>query len=226
MYLGSDIAIVKKLNRLYADDLLCRAETQDETLNTYPKTKAILLQGGFNLRKWNSKDKQALSGIKELEGKKQALSTQPPIKPQIAAENQTYSQYHNGSLTGDGSTKVLGVNWNSHTDSLLLDLNTVVELKVAAKIYDPLGLLSLFTIGLKVLFQRLSADKVPWDENLQGENKMGYNKLIKDIINLQGVSVPRCLFQKGKVISRIKIHGFLVASKKAYAAIVYLHTEY
>ena len=40
-------------------------------------------------------------------------------------------------------------------------------LKIAAKMFDPIGCLTLFTMNLKILFQELSIDKVSWDQELQ-----------------------------------------------------------
>ena len=41
-------------------------------------------------------------------------------------------------------------------------------LKVSAKLFDLLGLLSPFIIGTKILFQSLCKDKGGWDEKLEG----------------------------------------------------------
>ena len=38
--------------------------------------------------------------------------------------------------------------------------------------------------------------------------------------------MARCLFQKGKQIKSVQIHGFSDASQGAYAAVVYLRVEY
>ena len=42
-------------------------------------------------------------------------------------------------------------------------------LSVAAKIYDPLGLISPVTLRLKQMFQELCKSKVDWDEPLNDE---------------------------------------------------------
>jgi hypothetical protein len=43
-------------------------------------------------------------------------------------------------------------------------------LKISAKIFDPLGLLSPFTIQWKVLFQLLCNENIEWDDELSGEH--------------------------------------------------------
>ena len=44
-------------------------------------------------------------------------------------------------------------------------------LKIAAGMYDPLGIVSPVLVGLKVLFQELCSSKVEWDEELKNEGK-------------------------------------------------------
>ena len=42
-------------------------------------------------------------------------------------------------------------------------------LSILASFYDPLGVISPIVVSLKVLFQELCVDKVPWDQELTGE---------------------------------------------------------
>ena len=72
------------------------------------------------------------------------------------------------------------VNWDSESDNLFHDLSSDLELaqslkptkrsllKIAAKIFDPLGGLSVYTIKLKVLFREFCLNKIGWDEELKG----------------------------------------------------------
>ena len=64
-------------------------------------------------------------------------------------------------------TKVLGVIWNTEIEFDFSDICTQAKelpvtrrllLRMTARIFDPLGLLSPFTIFLKVLFQDLCVD--------------------------------------------------------------------
>jgi len=157
----SNPEVVKILMRLYADDMSCGTETVGEALNIYETSKKILAQGGFNLRKWNSNNKVFLSKIKEREDKSPSLTSKGS---RISEDDQSYSQYIVGNPSEGGSSKVLGVNWNSIQDTFYLDLMHIITfayslaptkrsvLRISAKIFDPLGCFCVFTINLKIFF--------------------------------------------------------------------------
>ena len=45
-------------------------------------------------------------------------------------------------------------------------------LKLMAKILDPLGILSVFTVDIKIMFQELCLRGLQWDEELRGEDRL------------------------------------------------------
>ena len=77
--------------------------------------------------------------------------------------------------------KILGIYWDVIRDEFQFDLSELIEyaeslpvtkcsvLKLSAKIFDPIGLLTPFTISMKILFQSPCVEKVNWDERLEGE---------------------------------------------------------
>ena len=90
-------------------------------------------------------------------------------KTTIGKDNAAYSQCEQ---------KVLGVNWNYLEDCLNLPLKPLAQLpcelpptkrsilKVAAKIFDPLGVISPVTFQMKVIFQELCEQKINCDDPL------------------------------------------------------------
>ena len=216
------------LKRLYADDLSCVANTTKEALDIYDKSKMIMSKGGFNLRKWVSNNKEVMTKINEIENGNTAPSETTPVgiveKVQVPESK--------------AGIKVLGINWDHNTDLLFHEFKGIVEfaetlpmtkrslLKIAAKIFDPMGTLSVFTINLKVLFQELCVNKVGWDEELQGEFRNEYQRLISELKGLFDISIPRCVFVKAEPVRRVEIHGFSDASEKAQGCIVYLRIIY
>ena len=134
--------------------------------------------------------------------------------------------------------KILGVSWNVIWDEFEYDLSKLFEyaktlpptkrsvLKLSAKIFDPLGFLSAFTILLKTFFQSLCADNVNWDDSLTGDVLKSWNKIMQDLSSLQPIRIPRCYFAISKNPLVFELHGFSDASCKAYAAVVYLRTVY
>ena len=134
--------------------------------------------------------------------------------------------------------KVLGLHWNVQSDEFQFDPTELVEyaltlpptkrsvLKLSAKIFDPIGILSPFTINMKCLFQTLCIDNLDWDTELSGKSLSTWNLLLRDLQAIKSIRIPRCYFTCSKPISNHQIHGFSDASEKAYSAVVYLRTEY
>jgi hypothetical protein len=135
--------LIELINKsLYVDDLLSGGSNDSQTFDIYKRSKEMS-EGGFNLRKWNS---------------------------------------NSNNSNREKSVKVLGSNWNTNSDELFFDLENLItyakslpitkraSLKLTAKIFDPLGFLSPFTIRLKAMFQILCCDKIDWDEELHGDS--------------------------------------------------------
>ncbi|KAL9961132.1 hypothetical protein ACROYT_G030023 [Oculina patagonica] len=137
--------------------------------------------------------------------------------------------------------KILGIYWDVIRDEFHYDLSELIEyaealpatkrsvLKLSAKIFDPIGLLTPFTISMKVLFQCLCVEKVNWDESLEGEALAKWKTFINDLNALKNIRVPRCYANYSPTQSTVcsyQIHGFSDASERAYAAVVYLRTEF
>ena len=95
-------------------------------------------------------------------------------------------------------------------------------LQLTAKLFDPLGLLSPFTITMKC--QCLCVEKVDWDVELQGNHERMWKDFVSGLIQLNGVNIPR-YFTSTSTLICIQIHAFSDASNKAYATAVYLHSE-
>ena len=100
------------------------------------------------------------------------------------------------------------------------------ELRIAAKIFDPFGFLSTFTINVKSFFQQLCVEKVGWDTELQGKDKTKFHNIVGEIPSFQSIFLSRFLFKKDKPVKNVQLHGFSDASEQAYAAVVYLRVEY
>ncbi|GBO37105.1 hypothetical protein AVEN_114757-1 [Araneus ventricosus] len=110
----------------------------------------------MHLRKWISND-LALTKMWEEKG----FSTFPR-----ETSDCPYPDFH----------KVLGLSWNIQQDSLRMDIKDLLPcskflvhgkdikrfvLRAAGRVFDPLGLLSPFTVRLKCLFQELWKRKIP-----------------------------------------------------------------
>ena len=126
-------------------------------------------------------------------------TTEPGSTKTITEEDESYANTTNGPAIADGSTtenaivKVLGSIWNTDTDQITLDLVDLSQhasllpttkrsfLKISAKIFDPLGLLSPFTIQWKVFFQELCIERTDWDDQLKGDYLKKWKSLILEL---------------------------------------------
>ena len=166
------------------------------------------------------------------------MANEKSVEPQVDEGNQSYIQFSFGLPTSEQSTKILGINWHHEEDELFFNLEQIYQLakqlpptkrsllKVAAKVFDPLGCLSLFTIKLKVLFQELCIEKIPWDELLSGDYLKHYETLISEISSMNGIKLPRSFVKLGEKVKSVEIHAFSDTSEWAYACVVYAHILY
>ena len=221
--------------RLYVDDFLGGADSVKEAEEIYQESREIMRKGGFNLRKWNSNSKEVLQAIN-------ASSWEEKFKPaEFTQEDESYAKATTGPTTVNQESKfvkVLGVNWKTESDEFLFDFTELIKfarslpvtkrslLKLSAKIFNPLGLLSPFVIQMKIMFQEHCTHKVNWDQELHGETLLKWNSFLTELESLNNVRIPRYYFQANSKPSSIQIHGFSDASKQAYAAVVYLRSSY
>ena len=225
--------IVKVLKGLFVDDLSTGGETVDKAYEIYQQAKQVMKEGNFNLRKWNSNSKELIERIRTSEGE----VTTRGSDPKLSEEDQSYVQSCIGLSAENETVKILGLLWNSSSDEICYDFTEITELaktipatkrsllKLTAKIFDPLGILSVFTVKMKAMFQSLCVQKVAWDEELQGSARLEFNAFLFKLQQLSKVRIPRCLFNELSIRS-FQIHGFSDASEQAYACVVYLRTEY
>ena len=224
--------------RLYVDDFLGGADSIKKAEEIYKNSKAIMLKGGFNLRKWNSNSKELIDMINSSEKSREECTTK---SAEFTQDDESYAKATIGSSTDqqdDKFVKVLGVNWNNKTDELLFNFTELVKhantlpvtkrslLKISAKVFDPLGFLSPYVIRLKSMFQELCSEKVDWDKELNGIWLSKWNSFLSELEALNKVRIPRCYFNANSKPNSIQLHGFSDASKQAYAAVVYIRSSY
>ena len=158
----------------------------------------------------------------------------------IQEDDESYAKSTTGTVissnTKDSAVKVLGLNWNTKSDEFYFEYDELYDyainlplskrsvLKVTAKIFDPIGILTPFTIGMKVLFQAKSFVF----KNMNGA--VNYNQIYLKHGSLICVSLSSFVILKYHGVTshqyRKKYHAFSDASKLAYAAVVYVRTCY
>ena len=233
-YESEDPQFVKEfLSSLYVEDFNGGKDSVSEAFQLYLKAKSLLQVGGFNLRKW-------LSNSMELNQKIDQEERVPIMEaPPVSEEDSTYARTHfecHAPVGANGRT-ILGLEWESTEDNFVLHLDWLVQfakelpdtkrsvLKVVAKVYDPLGLISPLFTTIKVLFQELCKLKVDWDVPLSEETTLKYSNWLVDLLRIKSIPINRCYFQNSESLISLQIHGFGDSSDVAYAAVVYLRIK-
>ena len=225
------------LEGLYVDDWTSGGEDENHAYALYKTTSTCFSTGGFKLRKWASNDKKVIEKITldRLRNERLKERESPP------KEEESFAKLTVGGLDEidpEKEHKVLGSNWNLSEDTFVIKLYKVVEfaknleptkrnvLRMAAKLFDPLGLVSPVTVVFRMLLQELCLNKCEWDSTIPEHYRNQFQKWMADLDKVRSVSISRYYFpgEKGKVRSA-SLHGFGDASKGAYCAVVYLCIE-
>ncbi|GFW77134.1 integrase catalytic domain-containing protein [Trichonephila clavipes] len=179
---------VELLDRnFYVGDLISGGNEFEEALQTSRRAKNVMEAAGMDLRKWITNDANLMEQWKK--------------------ENFNVHPVHETVSLGANGTKVLGLSWNTNEDYLTTDTKSLLEfvsldkntkrfiLQAVGKIFDPLGLISPFTVRMKCLLQDLWKEEIQWDDPLPTHIEKEWKKCFCD------------------------------ASKKAYGAAIYLRTK-
>ena len=190
---------------LYVDDYLSGGNDIEELVERKQKLQKIFEDGGFCLRKWYSNNSEVCS----------------QINPEASNEQR----------------KVLGVIWQPDRDALQVDLNIEdpkrpvtkrVLLSCLASIYDPLGLAGPVVLKARAIFQAVCAKGIGWNEMLPEEELKQFNSWLKNIKEMNHLSIPRKVINGGAetALHEVNIHVFCDASSVGYCAAVYVVTTY
>ena len=217
----------KMTKSFFVDDMCTGASSVSDAIALYEKSKSVMREGGFNLRKWKSNNADVRKYISSREDSESNLS-----------EENTYAKETLNMNTAENSqdkTKVLGLVWNVITDTFDLSPGSIGSIRgendivtkrsvlsALAKLFDPLGLLSPVSMKAKSLFQELCIDKVGWDEELPPEKREKWERWEKDLRDTKEISVSRGLHPWINDVLEFSLHGFGDAGAKAYCAVIYL----
>ena len=218
------------LDSFYVDDLTTGADSEEAAHSVYVKSKQILKEGGFNLRKFRSNSPSLQQKIDINEG----------AETDYGLANESYADATLGTSqpTGPQETKILGVRWHPQNDHLIFSVSDIAKaarivepmkrnvVSIIGRIYDPLGFLGPVVLRFKLLFQRLCVKKIDWDQPLGDSCLNEWNSLVHDLQAEVLISIPRCYLHDIEGIpTSITLCGFCDASTKVYAAVVYLRFE-
>ena len=111
-------------------------------------------------------------------------------------------------IGGENTEGVLGMRWNTESDTLRFKVNIPAEtgkvtkrivLSTANRIYDPLGLLTPFTVKFKIAMRMIWAGKkyTGWDDEISADVLEYWNPLMKEMGQIAGLSFERSIKPAG-----------------------------
>ena len=189
---------------MYVDDVATSFCTMEEGLEFYFKSKKYLKEGGFELRKSSSNNKELMDKI-------------------CVEQNENSYEQVRKCL---GPIKISGINWDIEKDLFVFDFDDIVQLakdlkftkinllKINATLFDPLGLISLLTLQGKLLFKLLCIYKSDWDDGLNNIIKQKILKFLNDLKNIKEISMSRAIHEAfKKQICNVESYCFCDSSR-------------
>lgn len=201
--------LVELLKRsIYVDDVVTGAESEEAAYQAYLDSRSILKAGRFNLRKFISSSSTLQAKIDQDQvGSGSTLNKQ--------GTEETYAKSTLGNTQGlcTGETKILGVVWDVGNDRFVFNISEVASkareiepmkrnaVSTVRRFCDPIGFLSPLIVRYKIFFQHLCESQTCKEEFA---------------FRLEGIPTESTVYG---------LHEFSVASKAAYASVVYLVVE-
>lgn len=134
-------------------------------------------------------------------------------------------------------TKILGLSYDPKGDvfTFRLTSNETLEkmlnndlvpskrevLRIIMRIFDPLGLISHFTIRGKVILQEIWREGSGWDEDIPNKLTRQWAEYISELRNIEKLRIPRLNAPVTPSSSRVELVVFVDASESAFGAVAY-----
>jgi hypothetical protein len=188
----------------FVDDIVSGGSSIEESIVYRNELIWLLNSAGFELRKWISNKQDFLKDL--------------PHEHCVQTET-----------IDDTTVKVLGINWNPHSDlfefrNTEISNNTVITkryiLSYIASMYDPCGWIAPVIFTAKVILQELWLLKIGWDERIPEDLENRWKSFASQLNILSHIKIPRLVIPTNT--RQYELHGFSDASKMGYAACVYL----
>ena len=191
-------------DNIYVDNVVLGADFVQDAYEMYLESKDIFKRASMNLREWVSNSLEFLDLLSEPE-----------------------------KVKGD-TVKTFGILWNYTKDYLQIggiNFTGIDEsptkrgvLKVLARIFDRLGLITPITFFGKVFLQELWKEGISWDEPLSDSLCDKWREILDKLKPVFVLKIPRFVGNVN-VSQKCELLVFCDASMKAYATAIYLRTE-
>lgn len=194
---------------VYVDDGLASTETVLEAKTLTDEARRLCAKGGLRLHKCVCNSPEVLNSV--------------PLSERAQTKNM------NLELEKRPIERALRLQWNMEQDMFNFPVQVKDQthsrrtmLSLVASVFDPLGLLSPFTLIGKRILQVMCKSGVGWDDPLPTYLRKEWEDWVKDIDNLQEVKIPRCLRPQHMDKPKVELHHFSDACTKGYGQCTYI----
>ncbi|KAK6750874.1 hypothetical protein RB195_002690 [Necator americanus] len=147
-------------DNIYVDNILLSALSERQAIKKYRSSKSLFNSMHMNLREFLCNSN----------------TVNQSIEPSDRVRNPS-------------SVKLLGIPWNSRTDTLLIPLKTAsanvyskrTALSACSSTFDPLGLLTPFLVPFKVFIQDIWKKEYQWDTPFDQEDHQRWDELVQQL---------------------------------------------
>ena len=168
----------------YVDNCLKAVADGHEGIRLIQELRSMLAEGGFRLTKLASNSRKVLESIPVDERAKSVTHLD------LVSDNLPYE-------------KALGIIWNLQDDILIFKV--VVKdkpltrrgmLSSVSSLFDPLGLVTPFTVRGRMLMQELVRLKIGWNDDIPEHLMENWNDWLCELPALDEFKVDRCIVPK------------------------------
>ena len=198
------------IKNFYVDDLLRSHDEVNQLIDVIKDVRRMCQEGGFNLTKFTSSNKEVLESIPECHRRKEVKDFK--------------------MMTSLPSNRALGVVWSLEADEFRFELAEKSKpvtrrgmLSTLSSFYDPLGFILPYLLPGKIILQQLCASKVGWDDPVSLDVEKEWKSWLNSLKFVESVRIPRCL--KPETLSEIveaSLNHFSDASEYGYGQVSYL----
>lgn len=206
------------IRRHYVDDYFDSANTLEEATERAKGVKYIHAKGGFCIRNWVSNRREFLEEMgetkaclkvpftmdKDYEYERVLGIVWEPLYDEFSFAASSAAEFYRKSIDGEHPTK-------------RMVLSSVMAL------FDPLGLLSPFTVRGRMLVQDLWRTGCGWDEEIDDVSFQKWQCWSKLLLEVETFKIPRSYFGESKTdeIEDLQLHVFTDASETAFGCVAY-----
>ncbi|XP_055605004.1 uncharacterized protein LOC129753231 [Uranotaenia lowii] len=189
----------------YMDDFMGGAQTVESAIQLTKQLNALMLKGGFVLRKYASNKLEVLQMLND---------------DQIGVSSRL-------RFDKNERIKTLGISWEPQTDMFASDIKLSCKheritkrliLSGVAQLFDPLGLIAPIVIRGKMLLQNLWLQSCGWDDEVSNDVQLVWRNFVDELKLLSEYKIPRYAFLPDAIV---QLHTFADASESAYGACIY-----